>query len=103
MTVDNVATILNKIGQDQWERVMSTYIVPLPLLKEIQRRYSTHTEKIHACVNYYVNCRPEASWEYLTMTLYLKKEFAAARESKSFISTGKHYSYSVHQLMLNFK
>ena len=103
MTMDNVAPILDKIGQDQWEDMVSTYIVPLPLLKEIQRRYFTDTEKIHACVDYYVNYNPRASWEHLTEGLYLEKEFAAARESKSFMSTGKHYSYSVHQLMLNFK
>ena len=103
MTVDNVAPILDKIGQDQWERVVSIYIVPNPLLEEIQRRYSTDTEKIHVCTDYYVNYNPEASWEDLTRSLYCKKEFAAARESKSFMSTGKHYSYSVHQLMLNFK
>ena len=90
MTVDNVAPILDKIGQDQWERVVSTYIVPKPLLDEIQRRYSTDTEKIHACADYYVNYHPQASWEDLTGTLYLNKEFAAARESKSFMSTGKY-------------
>ena len=90
MTVDNVAPILDKLGQYQWEKVMNTYIVPSPLLKEIQRRYSTDTEKIHACVDYYVNCHPDASWEFLTKTLYWSKEFAAARESKSFMSTGKH-------------
>ena len=89
MTVDNVATILDKIGQDQ-ERVVSAHIVPNPLLKEIQRRYSTDTEKIHACADYYVNCHPQASWEHLTRILYLKKAFAVARESKSFMSTGKH-------------
>ena len=100
MTVDNVAPILDKIGQDQWERVVS---IPSSLLEEIQRRYSTDTEKTHAYADYYVSYHPQASWENLTEVLYLKKEFAAARESKSFMSTGKHYSYSVHQLMLNFK
>ena len=90
MTVDNVVTILDKIGQDQWERVMSMHIVPSSLLEEIQRRYSTDTEKNHAYVDYYVNCHPQASWKHLTRTLYVEKEFDAARESKSFMSTGKH-------------
>ena len=108
MTVDNVATILDKIKGDRWKVLVvgggiGVLDIPSLLLKEIQRRYSTDTEKIHACVDYYVDYHPLASWEHLTRTLYLKKEFAAARESKSFMSTGKHYSYSVHQLMLDFK
>ena len=100
MTVDNVASILDKIKGDRWNVLMLGLDIPL---MEIQRRYSTDTEKIRACADYYVNYHSEASWEHLTMELYWSKEFDAARESKSFISTGKHYSYSVHQLMLNFK
>ena len=94
MTVDNVASILDKLGQDQCEKVMSTYIVPSLLLKEIQRRYSTDTEKNHAYADYYVNYHFDASWGHLTRELYVEKEFAAARESKSFMSTGKHENTS---------
>ena len=64
--------------------------IPKPLVKEIQSRYSTDAEKNHACADYYVNYYPEASWEDLTSGLCWKKEFAAARESKSFMSTGKY-------------
>ena len=64
--------------------------IPRPLRAEIQRRYSTDTEKNHACVDYYVNCHPEAGWKDLTMGLYKTKEFALARETKSFMSTGKN-------------
>ena len=94
MTVDNVTQILNKIPGDKWEKVMGVYggglDIPKPLLREIQRRYSTDTEKNHACADYYVNCHPEAEWEHLTARLYLKKEFALARETKLFMSTGKN-------------
>ena len=94
MTVDNVTQVLNKIPEDKWIRVMDRYggglEIPEPLLKEIQRRYSTDTEKIHACADYYVNCHPDSEWEHLTARLYLKKEFALARESKSFMLTGKN-------------
>ena len=58
MTVDNVTQILNKIPGDKWEEVMGAYgggrDIPRPLLKEIQRRYSTDTEKNHACADYYI-------------------------------------------------
>ena len=89
MTVDNITQILNKIPGQKWEGVMGEIVglgIPRPLL---ERRYSTDTEKNHACADYYVNCHPQAELERLTRGLYWKKEFAAARESKSFISPGK--------------
>ena len=91
MTVDNVTQILNKIPADRWEEVIDGGLsISRPLLEEIQRRYSTDTEKNHACADYYVNCHPDAEWEDLTMGLYIKEEYALARESKSFVSTGKY-------------
>ena len=90
MTVDGVNQVLNKIQGDEWEGVMGEdgLDIPEPLLEEIQRRYSTYTEKNRACADYYVNFHPEAEWEGLTRELYEYGEFAAARESKTFISTG---------------
>ena len=95
MTVDNVTQVMDKIEADKWEEVMGGDGLDIPesLLEEIQRRYSTDTEKIHAGVDYYLNYKPGASWEDLTRNLYVKKEFAAARESKSFMSTGKYCHY----------
>ena len=93
MTVDNVTQIFNKIG-DKWKELMSDQMsgldIPDSLLKEIQRRYSTDTEKIHACADYYVNCHPEASWKDATRRLYNGRELILARESKSFMSIGKY-------------
>ena len=37
-----------------------------------------------------MNCHPDAGWRDLTESLYVDKEFALARESKSFMSTGKN-------------
>ena len=94
MTVDNVTQILNKIHvpAGKWWEVIGAGIldIPWPLLEEIQGRYSTDTEKNHACADYYVNCHPDAEWKDFTMRQYLKEEFALARESKSFMSTGKY-------------
>ena len=102
MTVDNVTQILNKIPGDKWEKVMSAggVGIPWPLREEIQRRYSTDTEKIHACADYYVNYHPDAGWEHLTTRLYLKEEFALARETKSFMSTGKNTATTIILLLL---
>ena len=91
MTVDNVTRIFNKIPGDKWEEVMGEGgLIPRPLVEEIKRRYSTDTEKNHAVADYFVNCHPQAEWEHLTRGLYWKKEFALARGSKSFTSTGNY-------------
>ena len=91
MTVDDVAQILNKTPRNKWMEVMGAggLNIPEPLLEEIQRRYSTDAQRNHACADYYVNYHPEAEWKRLTMDLYYKREYASARESKSFMSTGK--------------
>ena len=92
MTVNNVTQILNKIPEDKWEEVMGIGGLGIPW--PLQRRYSTDTttEKNRACADYYVNCHPEAEWEHLTAGFYNKKELSLARESKSFMSTGKTLS-----------
>ena len=94
MTVDNVTQILSKVPGYRWERVMDRgrLDIPGPLLEEIQRRYSTDTEKNHAHADYYVNYHPKAEWEHLTTKLYFYSVFTAARESKSFLSTGKSHN-----------
>ena len=97
MTVDNVTQILNKIPGDKWEKVMVNVglfglAIPRPLVKQIQRRYSTDTDKNHAVADYYVNCHPKADWEHLTEGLYVDCQFASARESRTnFMSNGKHW------------
>ena len=92
ITVENVTQVLNKIEGDKWS-VMKGGLIPSPLPEEIQRRYSTDADQIHGCADYYVNYHPNASWQRLTQGLYVRKEFAAARESKSFMSTGKYCHY----------
>ena len=93
--MDNVTQVIDKIEGDKWKVIGrgGVDIVSYHQLEEIQRRYSTDTEKSHACADYYVNYYPDVSWKHLTEQLYYEKEFAGARESKSFMSTGKYWHY----------
>ena len=96
MTVDNVTQVMDKIEGDKWEvigGIVGNSIVPTHQLKEIQRKYSTDTEKTRACAAYFVNYHPDPSWKEFAIHMYYKKEFTAARESKSFMSTGKYCYY----------
>ena len=90
MTVDDVTRIINKIKGDKVE-VMRRLYIPDSLLEEIEDNYFTDSERSHAHVDYYVHVHPNASWGHLTQALWHKKEFTAARESKSFMSTGEYY------------
>ena len=101
MTVDNITQVFNKIKGDKFavmriSKVMGELdigMVPHSVIKEIARRSSTDIEKNKSYTNYYVNYHPDASWEHLTWGLYFENELAAARESKSFMSTGKYCHY----------
>ena len=89
LTVDDVTKVMDKIEGDKLE-VMRRLGMPESLWEEIKRRYFTDSEKSRACADYYVHVHPNASWRHLnTKTLYGKR-FTAARESKSFMSTGKY-------------
>ena len=94
MTVDGVTQVLDKIKGDKAEVMWSRLDIPSPLVDEImERSYSTESEKSRAFADVYVNICPYSSWEHLTSDMYWEKEFASARESKSFMSTGKYCQY----------
>ena len=59
-------------------------------LEKIYRNYSSEDQRLHACADFYVNCRCESSWTHLCETLFYKKEVTAARKAKTFIpQTGR--------------
>ena len=96
VTVDGVTQVFNKIKGDKAEvmRSLNGLAIPSPLVDEImERSYSTESEKSRAFADVYVNIYPDPSWEHLTRGMYWKEEFASARESKSFMSTGKYCHY----------
>ena len=89
MTVDSVTQVIEKIKGDKSYVMLVHFDIPTVLWEEIVSRCSTDTEKTRACADYYVDCHFNASWEDLTGRLYWTGEIAAARKSKSFMSTGK--------------
>ena len=93
MTVDGVTLVFDKIKGDK-VKVMYGLDIPSPLVDEImERSYSTESEKSRAFTDVYVNICSNSSWEHLTRCMYWTEEFASARESKSFMSTGKYCHY----------
>ena len=95
MTVDGVTQVFNKIKGDKAEVMRSWRLnIPSPLVDEMKERsYSTESEKSRAFADMYVSIYPNPSWGHLTRDMYWMKEFASARESKSFMSTGKYCHY----------
>ena len=93
MTVDGVTQVIDKMRGDKAEvmGLVGGLSVPDALVDEImKRRFSTESEKSRAFADVYVNIHPNPSWEGLTSSMYWVEEFASARESKSFMSTGMY-------------
>ena len=81
----NVIGVMENVAVERRKEVWSNWdTVPHPQLDEIYRTYSTEEQRIHACADVYVNCRPESSWTYLCKRLY-EEEMTAARKVKTFI------------------
>ena len=91
LTVENVVGVMEKVAVERRKEVWSRQgIIPDPQLGEIYQKYSTEEQRIHACADIYVNCRPDSSWTHLHKGLYWGKEMTAAKKAKTFIpQTGK--------------
>ena len=96
LTVDDVTKVINKMEGDKVE-----FDIPRSLSEEIGRKYSTDGEKGHAYADYYVHIHPDASWKHLATKLWYKEELTAAREAKSFMTTGKCECH-VHVATIHF-
>ena len=96
LTIENVAGVMEKVAVERRKWVWSTRgIVPDPLLWEIYEKYSTEEQRIHACADFYVNCRPDFSWTHLHKELYEENEMTAAKKAKTFMpQTGEWYRVS---------
>ena len=84
--MENVVGVMEKVAVERRKEVWSRWdIVPYPQLKEIYQKYSTEEQRIHACADIYVNCRPDSSWTLLCWGLYRENEMTAAKKTKTFI------------------
>ena len=84
--MENVIGVMENVAVERRKEVWSKWdIVPDPQLKEIYQKHSTEEQRIHACADVYVNCRPESSWTFLCQRLYWEKEMTAVRKAKTFI------------------
>ena len=86
LTVGNDVGVLENVAVERRKEVWSGGdIVPYPQLEEIYQKYSTEEQRIHACADIYVNCRPGSSWTDLHQRLYEENEMTAVRKAKTFI------------------
>ena len=90
--MENVVGVMEKVAVERRKEVWPRGdIVPAPQLEDIYQKYSTEEQRIHACADFYINCRPDSSWTHLCGGLYGRNEMTAARKAKTFIpQTGKH-------------
>ena len=65
------------------QRVRSLLRVPEHMLYHLSER-----EKKHAVCNYYLQTDPDASWEDLTESLYITKEYSAVEKAKQHLPKG---------------
>ena len=98
LTVKNVIEVMENVSLKKRKEVLSEAGIILdPQLEEIYRKYSTEEQRIHACADIYVNCRPHSSWTYLCHGLCNKNEVTAARKAKTFIpQTGERIIAEVY-------
>ena len=96
LTVENVVGVMEKATVKSREELWFVWdIVPGSQLEEIYQKYSTEKQRIHACADFYVNCRPDSSWTHLHQRLYKENEMTAAKKAKTFIpQTGEWYRVS---------
>ena len=62
------------------------------ILVDISSKYSTERELVSTCVDIYVNCIPDSSWEEVASRLYREGETAAVEEVRSYLSPRGRFS-----------
>ena len=91
MTVDSLGRVMELVTADNIVGVWEMLGVPEELVEMISEKHSTPKEKTRACVDLYLNCHPNASWNEIITGLYMPGEMAAAREAKPFYHQNGRY------------
>ena len=55
------------------------------VVDKIYRSHSSETERLHACADAFVNCKPNSSWEKLIENFYESAGIGAAKQAKAFL------------------
>ena len=92
LTVDNLTAVMELVTVDRMMEVWRWLGVPESLVARTAGNLSTPKEKTRACMDIYLNCHPNPSWNSIATVLYYYEEMAAAREAKPFChQNGKHH------------
>ena len=84
LTVDNLTAVMELVTTDRMMKVWEELDVPESLVAMTTENLSTPKEKTRACMDIYLNCHPNPSWNSIATVLYYYEEMAAAREAKPF-------------------
>ena len=85
LKVGNVLRAMEKVAVDK-RRLVWAEVLGREVVGEIYSSHSSEEDKRHSCVDTYVTCKPNSSWEDLVWTLYYScGEMTAAKEAKAFL------------------
>ena len=68
------------------------WLIDEDMLGDISSRWSTERELVNICVDIFVNCNPNSSWEWVASLLYREGETAAVEEVRSYLSPRGRFS-----------
>ena len=94
LTVENLFRVMEKMSDGGAVEVWSG-LISSTMLKDISSKYSTKRELVNACVDIYVNCNPNPSWEEVALGLYYEGQTAAVEEVRSYLSPRGRFSHWV--------
>ena len=86
LTVDNVSRVMEKVEPNERQPLLKEMIIGTIFYRiQSSGKYPTASKVAAAAVDIYVNCDPEASWEYLAKSLYRHHQLAAVEEVRSYL------------------
>ena len=91
MTVENLLRVMEKVTDGRAEEVWGR-LIDSTLLEDVSGKCSTERELVNTCVDIYVNCDPDSSWERVALELYHEVETAAVEEVRSYLNPRGRFS-----------
>ena len=91
LTVENLLGVMEKVTDGRAEEVWR-WLIGSTMLEDISSKCSTERELVNTCVDIYVNCNPDSSWEEVACGLYCEGETAAVEEVRPYLSPRGRFS-----------